>query len=55
MIGNSLKLFENFTFIVPSNFTGSAAFQAQHNFLVTPPVSWFLQTFEFGYTDSSPT
>ena len=41
VIGNTLKSFENFTFPVPANFTGSASFQAQHNFLLTPPVSLF--------------
>lgn len=41
VIGDTLESFENFTFNVPANFTGSASFQAQHNSLLTPPVSLF--------------
>lgn len=48
VIDNSLKSFENFTFVVPAGLSGSASFQAQHNFLVTPPVSSVLQAFELG-------
>ena len=54
VIGNTLKSFENFTFTIPANFTGAASFQAQHNFLVTPPVSLFNKLSEFRYIDSTP-
>jgi hypothetical protein len=48
VIDNSLKSFENFSVVVPAGLSGSASFQAQHNFLVTPPVSSVLQTFKLG-------
>ena len=41
VIGTTLKSYENLTFNVPSNLSGLASVQAQHNFLVTPPVSKF--------------
>jgi len=36
-IGNSLNSFENFTFTLPIDISGSASIQVQHNFLLTPP------------------
>ena len=56
VIDNSLKSFENFTFVVPAGLSGLASFQAQHNFLVTPPVSSVsqLEAVRFGYIDSAP-
>jgi hypothetical protein len=36
-IGNTLNSFENFTFVVPSDISGAAAIQVQHNFLTTLP------------------
>ena len=41
VIGNTLNSFENFTFVVPSDISGNASIQVQHNFLLTPPVSVF--------------
>lgn len=41
VIDGTLKSFQNFTFTVPAGLSGSASFQAQHNFLLTPPVSLF--------------
>jgi len=37
IIGNTLNSFENFSFVVPSDISGPASIQAQHDFLVTPP------------------
>jgi len=37
LIGNTLNSFENFSFVVPSDISGSASIQAQHVFLTTPP------------------
>jgi len=37
VIGNTLNQFENFSFVVPSDISGSASIQAQHVFLLTPP------------------
>ena len=45
-IGNTLKTFENFTFVVPGGLpVGSAAIQAQHISLATPPVSLLYKSF----------
>jgi hypothetical protein len=43
-----LESFENFTFAVPDGLSGSASLQAQHIFLLTPPVCLFLQASELG-------
>ena len=42
-IGNTLNTFENFSFVVPSDISGSASIQAQHVFVNTPPVSLFFE------------
>ena len=43
VIGNTLNLFENVSFVVPSDISGSASIQVQHVFLLTPPVSLFFE------------
>ena len=41
--GDFLNTFENFSFVVPSDISGSASIQAQHVFLLTPPVGLFFE------------
>jgi len=36
-IGNTLNSFQNFSLTVPSDISGPASIQIQHNFLLTPP------------------